>query len=183
VTAAAVAGWLDVSVVPAVPVLVAPAVVAAAVPVLVAPAVPVVVVAEIGAVEATLVTEVVDGVAATAPIDPVCQIAPNATAKVARRVAATRRRIIEIRRARISSRARAVVGGVSSGCMPGMLMSAHEGSMRGPWEIPQSRGSGPAGPGGGGPPPSGAAGQQTSMPAWKSPLEADAGSAARLPAA
>jgi hypothetical protein len=133
VTADGAVAWLEVLAVSAVVVSVAAAVVAVVVD---------------GVVEATFVTAVLDGVAAVAaPIDPVCQMAPNARAKVAREVAAMRRRIIAIRRARASSRARTVVCGVSIGGMPAMLGPACERRLGEPWEVPQSRSPG----GGGGP--------------------------------
>jgi hypothetical protein len=98
-------------------------------------------VAGAGALEAALVTAVLDdaAVALDAPIDPVCQTAPKARTKVASRLATARRRILAIRRARSSSRARAVVFVTGSvGCMTRMLRPACERRLRGTWELAQS---------------------------------------------
>ena len=76
-------------------------------------------VAATGVLEATRVTAAVEAVVvATAPIDPVCQMAPKASANEASEVATTRRRMIENRRARSSSRFWAVLWGVGVGGMP-----------------------------------------------------------------
>jgi len=81
----------------------------------------VVVVAATALPEALVTGAVNDAVATEEPVDPVCQMAVKATANVVSRVAATRRRIIEMRRARVSSLARAVARVVSVVCMRLML--------------------------------------------------------------